>query len=159
MSRILRAASIYQRLSSGAHAVAEDGVSSPLRNVKHRDCACVPLPEVWIVWNLQQQADYAVKGTYQFEAKRSVKDYRINVRRKSKNYHINLLKRYEERAKDGETVKTLNRNPMMVGVAVLEMECSAIIEDDESYGSADASEDNELLDLGASQADKSWAMS
>ena len=72
------------------------------------------------------------------------------------NYHTNLLKKYQERAKDGEVVEAVNRNPMMVGGAVLESVCSAIIEDDESCGSDDAIDDSELLDLGACQADESW---
>ena len=58
------------------------------------------------------------KGPYQVEAKRSVNDYRINVRGKSKTYHINLLKKYQERAKNGEVVEAVNRNAMMVGGAV-----------------------------------------
>ena len=95
------------------------------------------------------------KGPYQVEAKRSVNDYRIKVRGNSKTYHINLLKKYQERAKDGEVVKAVNRNPMMVGSAVLERVCSAIIEDDESCGSDDAVDDSELLDLGACQANES----
>ena len=53
-------------------------------------------------------------------------------------------------------VEAVNRNPMMVDGAVLERVCSAIIEDDESCGSDDATDDNELLDLGACRADESW---
>ena len=58
------------------------------------------------------------KGPYQVEEKRGVNDYRINIRGKSKTYHINLLKKYQERAKDGEVVEAVNRNPMMVDGAV-----------------------------------------
>ena len=89
------------------------------------------------------------KSPYQVEAKRSVNDYRINVKWKSKNYHINLLNKYQQTAKDGETAEAVNRNPMMVGGAVLERVCSAIIKDDESCGSDDAIDDGDLLDVGA----------
>ena len=95
------------------------------------------------------------KGPYQVEAKRSVNEYRIKVRGKSKTYHINLLKKYQERAKDGEVVKAVNRNPLMVGVAVLERVCLALIKNDESCGSDDAIDDSELLELDACQADES----
>ena len=95
-------------------------------------------------------------GPYQVEPKRSVNDYRINVRGESKTYHINLLKKYQERAKDGEVVEVVNRNPMMVDGAVLDRVCSAIIEDDESCCSDDAIDDSELLDFGACKVDESW---
>ena len=60
------------------------------------------------------------KDQYQVEAKRSVNNCRINIRGKSKTYHINLLKKYQERAKDGEVVEAVHRNSMMVGGVVLE---------------------------------------
>ena len=67
-----------------------------------------------------------------------------------------MLKKYQERAKDGEAVEAVKRNSMMVGGTVLERVCSAIIEDDESCGSDDAIDNSELLDLSACQADESW---
>ncbi len=87
------------------------------------------------------------KGQYQVRVKGGVNDYRINVRGKIKTYQINLLKKYQERVKDGEVVEAVNRSPMMVGGAVSERVCSAIIEDDESRGSDYAIDYSELLDL------------
>ena len=87
------------------------------------------------------------KGPYQVKVKGGVNDYRIYVRGKSKTYHINLLKKYQERVKDGEVVEAVNRNLIMVVGAVLERVCSVIIEDNESRGSDDAIDYSELLDL------------
>ena len=75
----------------------------------------------------------------------------------SKRYPINLLKKRQERATVGpkDLVEAVNRRPTVVGGAVLESVCLAIVKSDESCSSDEAITDSELLDLGACQADDS----
>lgn len=89
------------------------------------------------------------KGSYQVEAKCVVNDYRINLKGKSKTCHINLLKKQAEKDNvgDKDLVEAVNRGTYLVGGAVLERVCSAIIENNESCSSYDAIKGIELLDV------------